>query len=80
MEKKIKQNLVKKIFGDPRNFGGPDATNELKVFLKVSAIFFFRIEIAIKEATTADSKEEILDEAKSMIRVAKHDHIVNFQA
>ena len=41
--------------------------------------FFFRIEIAIKEATTADSKEEILDEAKSMLRVAKHDHIVNFQ-
>ena len=50
------------------------------MFLKVYAIFFFRIEIAIKEATTADSKEEILDEAKSMIRVAKHDHIVNFQA
>ena len=38
-----------------------------------------RFEVAIKEATTADSKEEMLDEAKSMIRVSKHDHIVNFQ-
>ena len=50
------------------------------MFQNVRPNFFFRIEIAIKEATTADSKEEILDEAKSMIRVAKHDHIVNFQA
>ena len=38
-----------------------------------------RIEVAIKEAHAKDAKEEMLEEAKSMIKVSKHDHIVNFQ-
>ena len=38
-----------------------------------------RIEVAIKEAHSKDTKEEMLEEAKSMIKVSKHDHIVNFQ-
>ena len=29
--KKSKQNLVKNISGDPQNFGGSDATNELDI-------------------------------------------------
>ena len=37
------------------------------------------MEVAIKEAHAKDSKEEMLEEAKSMIKVSKHDHIVNFQ-
>ena len=40
---------------------------------------FFRFEIAIKEAQAEHSKDEMLEEAKTMIRVSKHDHIVNFQ-
>ena len=43
-------------------------------------IFFLfpRIEVAIKEGSSSNAKEEMLEEAKAMIRVAKHDHIVNF--
>ena len=41
--------------------------------------FHHRIEVAVKEAFEKDAKEEMLDEAKTMIRVSKHDHIVNFQ-
>ena len=41
--------------------------------------FFSRIEVAIKEGSSINAKEEMLEEAKAMIRVAKHDHIVNFQ-
>ena len=37
------------------------------------------MEVAIKEAHAKDAKEEMLEEAKSMIKVSKHDHIVNFQ-
>ena len=37
------------------------------------------MEVAIKEAHSKDAKEEMLEEAKSMIKVSKHDHIVNFQ-
>ena len=40
---------------------------------------YHRIEVAIKEAFEKDAKEEMLDEAKTMIRVSKHDHVVNFQ-
>ena len=40
---------------------------------------YHRIEVAVKEAFEKDAKEEMLDEAKTMIRVSKHDHIVNFQ-
>ena len=40
---------------------------------------FFRIEVAIREGNSSNAKEEMLEEAKAMIRVAKHDHIVNFQ-
>ena len=40
---------------------------------------FFRVEVAIKEGITENAKEEMLEEAKAMIRVSKHDHIVNFQ-
>ena len=39
---------------------------------------FPRIEVAIKEGSSSNAKEEMLEEAKAMIRVAKHDHIVNF--
>jgi hypothetical protein len=31
-------------------------------------IFTFRIEVAIKEAHNTDAKEEMLDEARAMIR------------
>ena len=41
--------------------------------------FFFRIEVAIKEGNTENATKEIVEEAKAMIRVSKHDHIVNFQ-
>ena len=37
------------------------------------------MEVAIKEAHAKDAKEEMLEEAKAMIKVSKHDHIVNFQ-
>ena len=37
------------------------------------------MEVAIKEDSGNDSKETMLDEAMAMIRVSKHDHIVNFQ-
>ena len=39
----------------------------------------FRIEVAIKTGRSDCAIEEMLEEAKGMIRVAKHDHIVNFQ-
>ena len=35
--------------------------------------------MAIKEGYSERAKEDFLDEAKSMLRVPKHDHIVNFQ-
>ena len=41
--------------------------------------FDFRFEVAIKESQEQGTKLEMLDEAKAMIRVSKHDHIVNFQ-
>ena len=37
------------------------------------------MEVAIKEAKSKNASEEMLDEAKVMIKVAKHNHIVNFQ-
>ena len=37
------------------------------------------MEVAIKKADGTNSKEQMLDEAMAMIRVSKHDHIVNFQ-
>ena len=37
------------------------------------------MEVAIKEDRDQNSKENMLDEAMAMIRVSKHDHIVNFQ-
>lgn len=37
-----------------------------------------RFEIAIKEAQSHEARE-MLEEAKAMIRVTKHEHIVNFQ-
>ena len=37
------------------------------------------IEVAIKEASSPSLKGEMLDEAKAMIKVSKHDHIVNIQ-
>ena len=41
-----------------------------------SHVFLFpRIEVA---GSSRNAKEEMLEEAKAMIRVAKHDHIVNF--
>ena len=49
------------------------------LFKTLSAIFLFpRIEVAIKEGSSSNAKDEMLEEAKAMIRVAKHDHIVNF--
>ena len=39
----------------------------------------FRMEVAIKEAHAEETIEEMIEEAKTMIRVSKHDHIVNFQ-
>ena len=47
--------------------------------MSISKSFFSRIEVAIKEGTSENAKEEMLEEAKAMIRVTKHDHIVNFQ-
>ena len=35
--------------------------------------------MAIKEGNSASAKEDMLDEAKAMLRVPTHDHIVNFQ-
>ena len=37
------------------------------------------MEVAIKEANSESAMEEMIEEAKAMIRVSKHDHIVNFQ-
>lgn len=50
--------------------------DELKFY---QLIIIFRIEVAIKESRSDCAIEEMLEEAKAMIRVAKHDHIVNFQ-
>ena len=47
--------------------------------LWIICCILFRIEVAIKEGNTENAKEEMLEEAKAMIRVSKHDHIVNFQ-
>ena len=35
--------------------------------------------MAIKEGNSGDAAEEMVEEAKAMIRVSKHNHIVNFQ-
>ena len=35
--------------------------------------------MAIKKGNSASAKEDLLDEAKAMLRVPTHDHIVNFQ-
>ena len=40
---------------------------------------FFRFEVAIKEAIVQNARYELFEEAKAMIRVSKHDHIVNIQ-
>ena len=37
------------------------------------------MEVAIKEGNSESATEEMVEEAKAMIRVSKHDHIVNFQ-
>ena len=37
------------------------------------------MEVAIKEASSEEAQTEMLDEAKAMIKVSKHDHIVNIQ-
>ena len=42
-------------------------------------IIFFSFEIAIKEAQAHSERLELLEEAKAMIRVSKHNHIVNIQ-
>ena len=42
-------------------------------------MFTFRMEVAIKEAHAEEAIEEMIEEAKTMIRVSKHNHIVNFQ-
>ena len=62
---------IKKEIGEG-NFG-----KVYKGFLHLNEVQ--RIEVAIKEAHSQDAKEEMLQEAKSMIKVSKHDHIVNFQ-
>ena len=41
--------------------------------------FIPRFEVAIKEAQAENAKNDMLEEAKAMIRVSKHDHIVNIQ-
>ena len=53
----------------------------MNLLLILTKIFFLfpRIEVAIKEATSPSVKDEMLDEAKAMVRVSKHDHIVNIQ-
>ena len=42
-------------------------------------MIFYRMEVAIKEGNSENSREEMLEEAKAMLRVPTHDHIVNFQ-
>ena len=42
-------------------------------------VLFSRFEVAIKEAIVQNARYELLEEAKAMIRVSKHDHIVNLQ-
>ena len=37
------------------------------------------MEVAIKEGNSDSAMEEMVEEAKAMIRVSKHDFIVNFQ-
>ena len=56
-------------------------TRFFKNHLQINVVFFlhFRIEIAIKEASSPLVRDEMLDEAKAMVRVSKHDHIVNIQ-
>ena len=44
-----------------------------------SIAFFSRVEVAIKEGNSEVAQLEMLEEAKAMMWVAKHDHIVNFQ-
>ena len=39
----------------------------------------FRIEVAIKEGISQDAHDEMLHEARAMIRVSKHENIVNLQ-
>ena len=41
--------------------------------------FIPRFEVAIKEAQVENAKNDMLEEAKAMIRGSKHDHIVNIQ-
>ena len=53
---------------------GEQVVNTLK-----NKYVIFRIEVAIKEASSPMRRDEMLDEAKAMIRVSKHDHIVNIQ-
>ena len=38
-----------------------------------------RIEVAIKEGSTENARDLMLEEAKAMIRVPTHNHIVNLQ-
>ena len=56
-------------------------TRFFKNHLQINVVCFllFRIEIAIKEASSPLVRDEMLDEAKAMVRVSKHDHIVNIQ-
>ena len=50
-----------------------------QVQINIVCFLHFRIEIAIKEASSPLVRDEMLDEAKAMVRVSKHDHIVNIQ-
>ena len=56
-------------------------TRFFKNHLQINVVCFllFRIENAIKEASSPLVRDEMLDEAKAMVRVSKHDHIVNIQ-
>ena len=54
--------------------------NLIKVFFTLTIKnVSYRFEIAIKEAQAQSDRLGMLEEAKTMIRVSKHDHIVNIQ-
>ena len=74
---KIKFKLDKKLCLSNLIFQTRFFKNQVQINL--DCFLLFRIEVAIKEASSPLVRDEMLDEAKAMVRVSKHDHIVNIQ-
>ena len=60
-------------------FKSNTSSNQFQSIQHFNSDIFLRFEVAIKEALSENAKIEMLEEAKAMIRVSKHDHIVNIQ-